>query len=86
MVEFVSYNGCYPGLCSGTLVLKIDGVQRSDFSLCSGGAVWFDSDWTEHVESGPWRVEVPEDLKHLQHEIEDVVNMNVRQGCCGGCI
>lgn len=26
-VEFVSYNGEYPNLCSGVLVLKIDGVE-----------------------------------------------------------
>ena len=29
MVEFVSYNGSFPNLCSGTLVLRIDGVERT---------------------------------------------------------
>lgn len=86
MIKFISYDGRYPNLCSGTLVLEIDGVIRTDFNLCSGGRVWFDADWCEHVESGPWAVEVPDDLKHLRHEIEDVVNNNVLWGCCGGCV
>ena len=86
MIKFISYDGHWPNLCRGTLTLEIDGVTRTDFHLCSGGSVWFDADWCEHVESGPWVVEVPEDLKHLRHEIEDVVNENVPHGCCGGCV
>ena len=86
MIKFISYDGRYPNLCSGTLVLEIDGVIRKDFNLCSGGSVWFDADWCEHVESGPWFVEVPDDLLYLRREIEDVVNMNVPHGCCGGCV
>lgn len=54
MVEFVSYDGRFPNLCSGTLVLKIDGVERTmpQYCMSSGGSVWFDNDWGEHVESG----------------------------------
>lgn len=47
MVEFVSYDGAYPNLCSGQLVLKINGQVRefSRHCLQSGGTVWFDNDW-----------------------------------------
>lgn len=88
MVEFVSYDGRFPNLCSGTLVLKINGVERvfPPHSLCSGGSVWFDKDWCEHVESGAWSVDVPDDLLEYADEIEACVNRNVQHGCCGGCV
>lgn len=68
-VEFVSYDGAYPCLCMGTLVLKINGVEAkfhfsfnndkdkgeySDF-WSSGGGVTFDEDWNENVSIGAWR-------------------------------
>lgn len=28
-IEFVSYDGAYPNLCSGTFVVKLDGVETS---------------------------------------------------------
>lgn len=87
-VEFVSYDGRFPNLCSGTLVLKIDGVERTMPPCCmrSGGSVTFDSDWCEHVDSGLWSVDVPDDLMDLKDEIEECVNANVPHGCCGGCV
>ena len=58
-VKFVSYDGKYPNLCTGTLVLNIDGTDYSfgfttvpgmskcDFPMFwhSGGSVSFDNDW-----------------------------------------
>ena len=88
MVEFVSYNGRYPNLCSGKLVLRIDGkeVEFPDYCMCSGGSVWFDDEYDEHVEWGEWSVDVPEKYANIREEIEDCVNQNVVWGCCGGCI
>lgn len=88
MVEFVSYDGEYPNLCSGTLMLSIDGetVEFPKYCMRSGGSVWFDDEWHEHVGCGEWSVKVPEKYAHLQNEIEDCVNANVPCGCCGGCI
>lgn len=88
MVEFVSYDGKYPNLCSGTLVLKIDGtvVEFPQFCMQTGGGVWFDDDWCEQVDYGPWSVCVPAEYAHLKEEIEDCVNENVDWGCCGGCV
>ena len=86
MVKFISYDGAFPNLCSGELVLEINGVRRNDFELCSGGRVWFDDNWDDHVESGPWTVYVPEDLEGLKEEITKVVNDNIPWGCCGGCV
>jgi hypothetical protein len=87
-VEFVSYNGAYPNLCSGALVLSVDGVQMDGFRLSSGGSVSFDDDWNENVSRGPWSISdfpdgFPEDIKS---EAEAVVNAHVDCGCCGGCV
>lgn len=88
MVEFVSYNGRYPNLCSGKLVLHIDGkeVEFPDYCMCSGGSVWFDDEGDGHVEYGEWTVDVPEEYMQFYDEIQNCVNENVSYGCCGGCI
>lgn len=88
MIEFVSYDGRFLNLCSGTLVLKIDGVERifPKYCMSSGDSVSFDSNWCEHVESGAWSVDVPDDLIDYKQEIEDCVNANIPFGCCGGCV
>lgn len=87
-VEFISYTGKYPNLCSGQLVLKINGQARElpRYCLHSGGSVWFDDDWHEHVTSGDWSIDLSEDLEPLRREIEECVNKNIPHGCCGGCI
>jgi len=89
-VKFVSYNGHYPNLCSGNLVLEIDGenVRFPEHCLSSGGSVSFTPDWDEVISHGEWTIvdwpnEVPDSL---YRECIDVVNENVSQGCCGGCV
>lgn len=85
MVKFVSYDGKYPNLCSGTLILSIDG-EIVECYMRSGGTVWFDNEWNEHIECGKWSVDVPEKYEYMRNEIEDCVNSNVEWGCCGGCV
>ena len=88
VVEFVSYDGDYPNLCRGDLVLRIDGIEVDfpRYCMSSGGDVWFDDEWDEHVDCGRWSVDVPNEYAHLRKEIEDCVNANVPYGCCGGCV
>ncbi len=71
-VEFVSYTGEYPNLCSGILVVKIDGKEVSfgynwdDANAKpnyppiwkSGGEVAFDDDWNDYVSEGDWLLDV----------------------------
>ena len=87
-VEFVSYSGTPHALCCGTLVLKINGkIFNLENVLVSGGSVWFDKNWLDHVEEGPWSIsDLPEELEKYRKEIEKVVNKNVPFGCCGGCV
>lgn len=66
-IEFVSYDGGYPNLCSGTLVVKIDGVEHKFGGYgpfedenhypkfwVSGGSIWFDENYEDHSSEGPW--------------------------------
>lgn len=93
-VEFVSYDGEYPNLCSGTLILKVEGVnvEMPKYCLRSCGRVWFEKvegGLDEHVESGAWKIDsywMPEFLKPFTEEMEAVINANIPQGCCGGCV
>lgn len=84
MVKFISYDGKWPCLCSGHLILEIDGeiVILTD-RLRSGGSY----DWHDFsVYEGDWHVNVPEEYAKYRDEIVAVVNENVEHGCCGGCI
>ena len=89
-VNFISYNGAWPNLSRGKLVLEVNGTifEFPDYCLSSGGSVSFTEDWEEIVTSGKWSItdwpeNFPEDLKE---DAIAVVNDNVCQGCCGGCV
>lgn len=82
-VEFVSYTGKYPNLCSGVLTLLINGKEcKFGYSSreggdeeyyprfwTSGGRVYFTHGWRdEHVEHGEWEI----DVESLAEEFWDV--------------
>jgi hypothetical protein len=86
----IEYDGRWPNLCSGKLVVTIDGERWEFPSYClsSGGSVSFDSDWNEHVSSGSWEIKewprnFPEQLKNV---VRCAVNAEIDYGCCGGCV
>jgi hypothetical protein len=89
-ITFVSYDGAYPNLCSGDLVLAIDGepIAFPSHCLSSGGSVSFDEEWNENVSEGDWSIsEWPSDFpEELKNEALDIVNGNISHGCCGGCV
>lgn len=89
IIEFIKYTGDYPTLCMGDLFIKVNGKEYKIHGLCSGGSVWFDEDWTDHVEEGKWSLyehNVPKEIIKYIPEIEELVNANVPLGCCGGCV
>ena len=71
-IEFISYDGKYPNLCSGRLTLLIDGKEttfgeglinksydkHADYGRfwTSGGTVTADKDWNFNVTTGPWEL------------------------------
>ncbi|MDL2267960.1 hypothetical protein LJC46_08260 [Desulfovibrio sp. OttesenSCG-928-G15] len=87
-IVFISYDGSYPNLCSGTLKFKAGNEEFSwDHCLSSGGAVLFDDEWMEHISAGEWRVDFPDNFPEiLRPAVVDMVNANVPLGCCGGCV
>lgn len=86
----IEYNGKYPNLCSGDLVVIIDGKKWEfpPYCMSSGGNVTFDEEWNEEVTGGEWYIQewpegFPEDMKDY---VLVEVNDNIRWGCCGGCV
>lgn len=89
-VKFVSYDGEWPNLCRGTLIISVDEeeIEFPSYCLDSGGSVGFDDGWNAHVDEGKWDItdwpkDFPEELKPY---VIRLVNKNVPWGCCGGCV
>lgn len=100
-VEFVSYDGKWPNLCSGVLTLKINGKEEKfGFSFkgeqmhpkfwSSGGSCGFFNNYSDsYVNQAPWEFtqnDLPEQFQEYFEEISEVFNENVPFGCCGGCL
>jgi len=87
----ISYDGKYPNLCSGHLIVTIDDIKWDfgNYCLSSGGSTYFTDNYSEeHVTHGDWSIHTwpdnfPDDLKE---DTLKVINDNIRQGCCGGCL
>ena len=97
MVKFISYDGKYPNLCRGTLMVEIDGEQIRfgygddcdyDPFWFSTGSCGFTGDWDSYVTGGEWECDgdLPEKFKQYQDELIELMNTNVELGCCGGCL
>lgn len=90
----VKYDGKYPCLCMGKLIVIIDGVEY-DFgngAIESGGYCGFSNDYSESfVEEGDWywscdRV-IPEGYNlNWDKYVINTINEVVSKGCCGGCL
>ena len=89
-LKFISYDGSYPNLCSGTLIMELDGkeIVFPSYCLSSGGSVSFDDEMNEMVTNGEWSISnFPKDFpRELRVKAVELVNENVPQGCCGGCV
>lgn len=93
-VEFISYDGKYPNLCSGTLALRIEGKvvrfgwdKPLGYFWSSGGDCGYKPE--SYVDYGKWIInedELPDEYKKYVDEIDKVFNNNVPHGCCGGCL
>ena len=98
-VKFISYSGKYPNLCSGRLVLEIDGEiiafsdnysekTSKDYEPFweSGGCCCRSNNYAPRHDE--WKInydDIPTKFKKYAYEIDEVFNENVDYGCCGGC-
>lgn len=86
-IEFVSYNGKYPNLCSGVLTLRVDGeIRQFEWCLISGGCC---DVYEDLCKRGEWDIkdDVFSEFRENEKElIRVLVNKNVEKGCCGGCL
>ena len=88
----IEYNGAWPNLCSGRLIVHIDDTKYvfGYYCLSSGGSVSFDDNCSEVVTSGPWGIveeRIPSDFpKDRLPELRDLIDREIPHGCCGGCV
>lgn len=91
MIKFISYDGKWPTLCMGTLVVEKDGKQYSmKHVLESGGSCGFNKDYSEsYIKKGEWLIVeryLPKELQDNIEELTYLVNKNIPYGCCGCCL
>lgn len=84
----IKYDGKYPYLCMGHLIVIVDGIEY-DFGECclsSGGSAGYDG-WDEYITKGKWSVKFPDNFPlELKVEVLDAINSQIPWGCCGGCL
>jgi hypothetical protein len=86
----IEYDGKYPCLCMGHLIVWIDDVKWDfgRYSLSSGGHIHRNENWDMWTTEGDWFIDefpqgFPEELKKL---VLLKINEEIPHGCCGGCI
>lgn len=81
-IEFVSYDGKYPNLCSGELILKVDGAfehfcsgyregeelhKHPSLWATGGGCGFINGDYSnEYVDTAPWIIDGDYLPEHLK--------------------
>jgi hypothetical protein len=86
----MEYDGKYPCLCMGHLIVWVDDVKWDfgNYSLSSHGRIHRDDDWNMWASEGEWCIDeypegFPEELKEI---VLSKINEEIPHGCCGGCI
>ncbi len=83
----VQFDGGFPNLCSGRLVIIIDEEvwEFPSYCLNSGGGASLSNlgIWHGEWDISKWPENFPEELKEV---VLEAVNEQVPHGCCGGCL
>lgn len=100
MVEFVSYTGKYPNLCSGVLTLCIDGEEvrfghdyfeswktdgNYDEFWSTGGACGFYADGEDYIDHDEWQLIESNLPEKYKPYSEELINVFNENVRCGCC-
>lgn len=89
-LEFISYDGKFPNLCRGKLLIRLYGQQWGLRLKSGGSAHCYGSKNIEHITKGPWTLNedlLPDDFpRDLIPAVLLLAEKHIPQGCCGGCI
>lgn len=86
----IQYDGKYPCLCMGHLIVWINGKEWDfgKYVLESGGEVIYEEDY--EVTTGEWSM--PDDCwpkgfpEKYKKQVLFKINKEIPYGCCGGCV
>lgn len=85
----IEYDGDFPNLCAGTLIVHVDDkTWNFGRALLTDGCAWIDENSEAQVDTGPWSLkDYPDDFpeEYLEALLEHI-NKTIPWGCCGGCI
>ncbi|GHU81112.1 hypothetical protein AGMMS49992_34280 [Clostridia bacterium] len=88
-IQFLSYTGKYPNLCTGVLTISIGGKKWQITPMAFTTKDRIEGLGYEDTGMGDWSIyplELPEEIRKYADDIERIMNENVEHGCCGGCI
>jgi hypothetical protein len=95
-IKFVSYDGAYPNLCGGTLVMVINnkkykfGEEKNllpSFWTSTGG-IAHSGDWALYINKNDLK-DYPEEIRDIEifEKMIDLMNEKIEEKpCCSGCI
>ena len=81
------YDGCYPTLCCGNLVIKVNGKIYGLYNVLLAGCSPEADSWNPETDMIEWDIDLSEypELMPYKEEIVKIINENIPRGCCGGC-
>lgn len=87
----IEYDGKYPCLCMGKLIVFINDVKYEfpNYCLKSGGECYFLNNYEDEVVTdGEWIIDNwPDNFpKEYKEKTLEKINNTIPYGCCGGCL
>lgn len=85
----IKYDGKFPNLCVGNLLVTVDDQQWDfgTFALYSGGNVLYTDKGKWEIKKDEWAIRWPTDFPNrFKKAVAQKINETIEHGCCGGCL